>query len=55
MLPLKDNTAAARKERLPLATLDRDPIPKIRKKKRLKLMNFQHRILGQSMVAPNAD
>ena len=41
---------AATKSKLPLATEATDNIAKIRKKKRIKLMNFQHRVLNQKMV-----
>ena len=37
-------------EKLVLAALEEDEINRLRKKKRLKLMNFQHRILHQKPI-----
>jgi len=37
-------------EKLVLATLAEDEMKRLRRKKRLKLMNFQHRVLHQKPI-----
>ena len=42
-------------EKLVLATLAEDELKRLRRKKRLKLMNFQHRVLHQRPIAISAE
>lgn len=55
VVPLRPNTVAGRQEQLWLTTLDQDTGVRIKQKKKIKLMNWQHRVLKQRMVQVGAE